>query len=108
MIVTSGQLGIALSSNQPAYVKTIFSVTGIVYIYISCPQAKLDALTRSCETLSPTLPRGAFLHASLSLSRGRDASSPLRGLHLETVSHDSPRYFPVVNTVEEEEVKVRF
>ena len=65
----------------------IFSVTSIM------PPAKLDALTRSCETPSPTLSRVVVsLRASLSLAEemplsrlwlGKDS-----GLHLETDSHD--------------------
>lgn len=94
MIVTSGQLGfLCRAINRPTW-KRYLASDECVYIYIVSPGKTGCSNSVMWNCLSPTLPRGAFLYASLSLSRKErlclfsSAWKWLRGLHLEIVSHD--------------------
>lgn len=103
MIVTSGQLGIALSSNQPAYVKTIFSVTSIAYIYIVSPgktgcsnSVMWNSVAHSSTRCFP--PR-FFIFIAREVRLFPPAWPPPWN-RFSRFAHPSPRYFPLVNTLE--------
>lgn len=106
MIVTSGQLGfLCRAINRPTW-KRYLASDECVYIYISCLPAKLDALTRSCETVCRPLFHAVLSSTLLYLYHGRNASvsslllgndcvaSTLKSfLTICCASHPSPKYF---------------
>lgn len=76
MIVTSGQLGfLCRAINRPTWKRYLASDECVhTHTYTSCLPAKLDALTRSCETVCRPLFRAVLSSTLLYLYRGRNAS----------------------------------